>query len=83
LQPIRRVTYVATGEVTTLKHELRDDTVELGARVAESLLTSAESSEVLRGLGNNIVEELEVDAASLLCAAESIVSILNILQPAN
>jgi hypothetical protein len=51
------VTYVATGEVTTLKHELGDDTVEGGALVVEglaraagSLLTSAESAEVLGGL---------------------------------
>ena len=30
--------YVATGEVTTLEHELGDHTVELGAGVAEALL---------------------------------------------
>lgn len=59
-------TYVATGEVTTLKHELGDDTVELGAGVAEALLASAESTEVLSRLGDDIVEELEVDAASLV-----------------
>jgi hypothetical protein len=60
-------THVATGEVTTLEHEVRDDTVELGARVAEALLASAESTEVLDGLGDNVVEELEVDAAGALC----------------
>jgi hypothetical protein len=59
--------HVATGEVTTLEHEVRDDTVELGARVAEALLASAESAEVLDGLGDNVVEELEVDAAGALC----------------
>lgn len=59
--------HVATGEVTTLEHEVRDDTVELGARVAEALLASAESTEVLDGLGDNVVEELEVDAAGALC----------------
>jgi hypothetical protein len=59
-------THVATGEVTTLEHEVRDDTVELGARVAEALLASAESAEVLDGLGDNVVEELEVDAAGAL-----------------
>ena len=59
-------TYVTTGEVTTLKHELGDDTVELGAGVAEALLASAESTEVLSRLGDDIVEELEVDAASLV-----------------
>lgn len=60
------VTYVAAGEVTTLKHEVGDDTVELGARVAEALLASAESAEVLDGLGDNIVEKLEVDTAGAL-----------------
>ena len=58
-------TYVAAGEVTTLEHELGDDTVELGARVAEALLASAEGAEVLGRLGDDIVEELEVDAAGL------------------
>jgi len=57
---------VAAGEVTTLKHEVGDDTVELGARVAEALLASAESAEVLDGLGDNIVEKLEVDTAGAL-----------------
>merc|ERR1711879_967243 len=55
---------VATGEVTTLEHELGDDTVELGAGVAEALLVGAEGTEVLNGLGDDVVEELEVDAAS-------------------
>lgn len=40
--------------------------MELGALVAEALLAGAESAEVLGGLGDNIVEELEVDAAGLL-----------------
>ena len=56
-------TYVAPGKVTALQHELRDDAVELGVLVAEALLASAEGTEVLDGLGDNIVEELEVDAA--------------------
>jgi hypothetical protein len=59
--------YVAAGEVAALEHELGDDTVELGARVAEPLLASAESAEVLGGLGDNIIEELEVDAAGAGC----------------
>lgn len=49
--------YVAAGEVTTLKHELGDDTVEAGALVVEglagaasALLAGAESAEVLGGL---------------------------------
>ena len=60
-------THVATGEVTTLEHELGDDAVELGARVAEALLARAEGTEVLGRLGDDVVEELEVDAAGLVC----------------
>jgi hypothetical protein len=50
-------TYVAAGEVTTLKHELGDNAVEVGALVVEglaraalALLAGAESAEVLSGL---------------------------------
>lgn len=60
-------TYVATGKVTALQHELRDDAVELGVLVAEALLAGAEGAEVLGRLGDDIVEELEVNAAVLLC----------------
>ena len=52
-----RGTYVAAGEVTTLKHELGDDAVEVGALVVEglaglasTLLSGAEGAEVLGGL---------------------------------
>jgi hypothetical protein len=41
--------------------------VELGAGVAEALLASAESAEVLSGLGDNVVVEGEVDAAAAGC----------------
>lgn len=58
-------TYVATSEVTTLKHEVRDDTVEGRALVTEALLASAESTEVLGGLGDNVIKEVEVDAGTL------------------
>lgn len=58
--------YVATGEVTTLEHELRDDAVESGALVAEALLASAESTEVLDGLRDGLVVEVEVDATGLV-----------------
>lgn len=57
---------VALGEITTLQHELGDDAVEAGTLVTESLLTSAESTEVLNGLGDDFVEQLEGDAASRL-----------------
>jgi hypothetical protein len=48
--------------------------VELGALVSKALLTGAESAEVLGRLGDNIVEELEVDAAGLFWSGASSVS---------
>ena len=59
-------TYVTTGEVTTLKHELGDDSVERRTLVAKALLASAEGTEVLSSLRDDIVEEVEVDTARLL-----------------
>ena len=59
-------TYIAASEVAALEHEVRDDAVELGAIVAEALLARAQRAEVLGRLGNNIVVELEVDAACLI-----------------
>ena len=41
--------------------------MELGARVSKALLTSAESTEILAGLGDDMVVEVEVDAAGLVC----------------
>lgn len=61
----RGLTYVTTGEVTTLEHEVGDDSVERGAGIAKALLASAEGTEVFSGLGDDIVEQVEVDAASL------------------
>jgi len=52
---------ITTSEVTTLQHELRDDSVEGRALVTEALLAGAESTEVLGSLGNYIVVEDEVD----------------------
>jgi hypothetical protein len=40
-------THVATGEVAALEHEIRNDAVELGARVAKALLAGGEGAEVL------------------------------------
>lgn len=66
----RSLTYVATGEVTTLKHELGNDTVERRALVGQELAslvgeTLAELSKVLGGPGDDIVVELEFDTAGL------------------
>jgi len=57
---------VATGKVSTLKHEFGDHAVERGSSITETLFAGAESLEVGGGLGNNVIVELEVDAAILL-----------------
>lgn len=41
--------------------------MELGASVPEALLTGAESTEILGGLWDDVVEEVEVDATRALC----------------
>jgi hypothetical protein len=41
--------------------------MELAALVAEALLASAEGTEVLGGLGDDVVVDVEVDAAVLRC----------------
>ena len=55
------------GDIASLEHESGNDSVEdrvlvaeIDARHALSLLSSAKTSEVLSGLGDNIVEELRV-----------------------
>lgn len=58
-----RNTHVVVGEVTTLEHEVGDDTVERRSSVAESLFTSAKGAEVLGCLGDYIVVKLELDTA--------------------
>jgi len=57
---------VPGGEVATLSHEARDHSMELGAlevewlaRLADSLLSCAEGTEVLSCLGDLVSEELE------------------------
>lgn len=66
---------VASGKVTALDHELFDDTMEGAALVvqrlaslSETLLASAEGTEVVGCLGDHIVVELKSNAAGLLLA---------------
>ena len=54
---------VVVGEVTALEHELGDDAVEARAGVAKAVLAGAELAEVTGRLGNDVVVELELDAA--------------------
>lgn len=58
--------HITTGEVTTLQHESRNDTVELRPRVAEALLSGTKGTEVFSGLGDDFVEKVEVDATGLV-----------------
>jgi len=60
---------VATGEVTTLEHELGDDAVEGRALITEAVLASAELTEVAGSLGDIVVVEVEDDAARLVLGA--------------
>ena len=53
-----------TTYVTTLEHEVRDDSVESRSGVTEAVLSGTELTEVTGGLGDNVVEELEGDSAS-------------------
>lgn len=62
---------IASGKVTTLDHELLDNTVEAGALVVEglarlpkTLLAGAERAEVLGSLGHDIVVQLQHDTTS-------------------
>jgi len=61
---IRKGSPLTPREVTTLQHELGDDTVERASFVSESILASCELTEVLGGFWDNAVVELENDAAS-------------------
>lgn len=54
---------VALGEITSLAHEVGDDTVKGGSLEAKALLSSAQGTEVLSGLGNNIGSQFHDDAA--------------------
>lgn len=57
---------VFVGEVTSLNHKLRDDSVEGAALVSEALFSSAESSEVGSSQRNYLIVEEEGDSAQSL-----------------
>ena len=50
---------VASSEVTTLAHEVGDDTMEGGSLVTISLLSGAKSTEILGSLGSNVISQLK------------------------
>lgn len=63
----RFVTYVASSEITSLKHELWDDSVELRTFVTFACFFLAQLNEVFSRLGYYIVVQVEVDSAGLFC----------------
>jgi len=54
---------VVVGEITSLAHKVRNNTVEAASRVSESLFTGAQSTEVLGGLGDHVGTQFHGDAA--------------------
>lgn len=57
---------VVSGEVTTLKHELGNDTVEDRVGITIAFFASAEGTEVLCGPWDNIIKEVEYDSSVVL-----------------
>ena len=57
---------IAIGEVAALNHELLDDSVESRSLITETLFPSAQSTEVLGGLGNCLPIETNDDSAQVL-----------------
>ena len=53
---------VAVGEIAALEHEIGDDAVENGTRVAKAILTGGELTEVPGRPRHYVVVELEHDA---------------------
>lgn len=67
----REITYIATSEITSLKHEVGDHTMELGALVSETFLASAKGAKVLYRFRADVIVQDEVDSALLCCSGES------------
>jgi len=59
---------VAAREVTALAHEVGDDTVESRSLVTETLLASAQSTEVLGGARHDVGTESHLDASGRVAA---------------
>ena len=58
--------YITTGKVTTLGHEICNNSVELGPLVAKTLLMSAKDSEILSSPRDYTVVEGKVHTTPLL-----------------
>ena len=55
---------IVPGEITALKHELRDHTVETRSCVAKAILASGKLPEVSCSFGDLVIKQLENDSAS-------------------
>jgi len=55
---------IVVGEVTTLAHEVGDDTVEDAALVAKTLFASAEGTEIFCSPGDDVTPELDNNPSS-------------------
>ena len=60
-------TYVTASEVSSLKHELWDNSVESRACISETLLSGAKSTEVLCSAWSYDIVKVEVDTTVLDC----------------
>uniref|UniRef100_A0A7S2V998 Uncharacterized protein n=1 Tax=Entomoneis paludosa TaxID=265537 RepID=A0A7S2V998_9STRA len=59
---------VVVGEIASLAHELRDDTVERRSLVSKSLFPSTQGTEVLGGFRNDIGAKFHDNTADTLAA---------------
>ena len=50
---------IAPGEVTSLQHELRNDTVETGTLISKAMLACAKLSEVACSVGDDVIIQLK------------------------
>lgn len=57
---------VTSGEVTTLQHELRDNSVEVRTGVTVTFFTSTKGSEVFSSLWDNVVVQFEDNSSQWL-----------------
>jgi hypothetical protein len=69
--------YIMLGEITSLQHELWNDTVESTSLVSEPILAGAQSAKIVGCLWNDIVEELEFDSACWVCRVSECQLMLN------
>lgn len=63
---LRFIHTVTIGEITTLDHELLDDSVESRSLITKAFFPRAQSTEVLRGLGDRPPVETNHNSAQIL-----------------